>query len=101
MATDLLNAGMGDVGRLKFIQECITKQKPLYNTDKKYLRQKYQEFETKLEILSGRKKKKAKVLVSDDTLDKIVDEAISKENEDKDVIPKRRKKSFLQKLLKR
>lgn len=70
---------MGDVGRLEFILECLTKQKPLYNTDEKYLTQKYQEFETKLEILSEGKKKKSKLTVTENHLDEIVDEALAKE----------------------
>lgn len=81
MATDLINAGMGDRGRLEFILECLQKDKPLYNTDSKYLREKYDTFEAKLEILSG--KKKTKTLVSDSVLDEIVDQAISKENSSK------------------
>ncbi len=97
MVTDLLNAGMGDVGRLQFILECIKNKKPLYNTDEKYLRLKYMEFETKLEILYGGKK--SKTLVSDNDLngiiDGMVDRAISKEKQTEKytIIPK--KKSFL------
>ena len=99
MATDLLNAGMGDAGRLKFILECIESKKTLYNTDERYLRQKYQEFETKLEILSGGKKRKPKTLVSENELDKIVDEALSKEkNNVKTITPQRQKKSFFKRL---
>ena len=37
MATDLLNSGMGDEGRLKFILSCIEKNKPLYKTDIRFL----------------------------------------------------------------
>ena len=86
MATDLLNAGMGDVGRLQFIKECIQNKKLLYNTDQKYLNQKYQEFEDKLDILSGGKKKKPKTILSENDLDKIVDEALAKENKSQNTI---------------
>jgi len=94
MATDLINAGMGDKGRLEFILECLQKDKPLYNTDSKYLREKYDTFETKLEMLSG-KKKTSKTLVSDSALDKIVDQAISKENSPKMLPSQSKEKSFL------
>lgn len=100
MATDLLNAGMGDVGRLQFILECIKNKKPLYNTDEKYLRLKYMEFETKLEILSGGKK--SKTLVSENDLngiiDSIVDKAISKERQTEKYIIPSKKESFLKRL---
>lgn len=81
MATDLLNAGMGDKGRLQFIMECLANQKQLYNTDEKYLIQKYQELETKIKILSGDKKKKSETLVSENDLNKIINNTISKENQ--------------------
>ena len=97
MATDLLNAGMGDKGRLEFILECIEKNKPLYNTDERYLIQKYNTFEKKLETLSG-KKKISKTLVSDSTLDDIVDKALSKPERDSENIIPQRRKSFLGKL---
>jgi len=97
MATDLINAGMGDKGRLEFILECLQKDKPLYNTDSKYLREKYDTFEAKLEILSG-KKKTGKTLVSDSTLDKIVDQAISKENSSKILSSQNKEKSFFARL---
>jgi len=96
MATDLINAGMGDRGRLEFILECLQKDKPLYNTDSKYLREKYDTFEAKLEILSG--KKKTKTLVSDSVLDEIVDQAISKENSSKILSSQSKEKSFFARL---
>ncbi len=104
MATDLLNAGMGDVGRLQFIQECLQKKKSLYNTDEKYLTRKYQEFEDKLKILSGSKKKKPNITVTENQLDKIVDEALAKEKTGKKVmIPssKLEEKSFLKRIFSR
>ncbi len=96
MATDLLNAGMGDVGRLKFIIECIKNQKPLYNTDKSYLTRKYQELETKLEALSG--KKKPKTIISENESDKIVDQALSRENQPETAMPPSKQRSFLRRL---
>ncbi len=99
MATDLINAGMGDIGRLEFILECLHKNKPLYNTDSKYLREKYDTFQTKLEILSG-KKKTAKTLLSDNTLDEIVDKALSKPAKDTEyIMPK--KKSFFARMFRK
>ncbi len=99
MATDLLNAGMGDRGRLEFILECIQKDKPIYNTDERYLIQKYETFEAKLEMLSG--KKKTIPLVSDSTLDKIVDKALSKPEKDSEIIPPKKRKSFFDRLFRK
>ena len=100
MATDLLNAGMGDVGRLQFIIQCIQNKKPLYNTDEKYLRGKYQEFEDRLEILSGGKKKKSKTILSENDLDKIVDKALSRKKQIEDIIvPQNQEKSSIFKRL--
>ncbi len=99
MATDLINAGMGDKGRLEFILECIQKNKPLYTTDERYLIQKYDTFEAKLEMLSG--KKKTKTLLSDDMLDEVVDKAISKSEKDSEIILPRKRKSFLGKLFRK
>ncbi len=76
MATDLLNAGMGDVGRLEFILKCIKNQKPLYNTDKSYLTRKHLELETKLETLSGNKK--PGIATPESESDRIVDRALSR-----------------------
>ncbi len=99
MATDLLNAGIGDKGRLEFILECIEKNKPLYNTDERYLIQKYETFEKKLETLSG--KKKTKKIISDDTLDEIVDKALSKPERDSEIIPPKKRKSFFGRLFRK
>ena len=103
MATDLLNAGMGDAGRLQFILECIQKKKPLYNTDEKYLIQKYNQFETKLNALSGGKKKATSTMVTDHDLDKIVDRALSKEKQSRafvaqDTTPQTQQRSFFKKM---
>lgn len=51
MATDLLNSGMGDNGRLKFILECIAKDKPLYKTDIIFLESMNNKLEAKIQKL--------------------------------------------------
>ena len=51
MATDLLNSGMGDSGRLKFILECIAKDKPLYKTDIIFLESMNSKLEAKIQKL--------------------------------------------------
>jgi len=94
MVTDLINSGMGDRNRLEFILECIQKGKPLYNTDEKYLRQKYQKLETKIDKLSGGKMKKSKTTPYENDLDKIVDEALSREKQIK-TIPQIQEKLLL------
>ena len=71
-----------------------TKQKPLYNTDEKYLRQKYQKLETKIDKLSGGKMKKSKTTPYENDLDKIVDEALSREKQIK-TIPQIQEKLLL------
>ena len=53
MATDLLNAGMGDEGRLKFILSCIEKNKPLYKTDIRFLESMTDRLEWRIERLKG------------------------------------------------
>lgn len=80
MATDLLNSGMGDAGRLGFILECIEKGKPLYRTDKMYLESKNAELDEKIQRLQGNSAKSVKdiqkhpkTLLSDEDLDEILD----------------------------
>jgi len=53
MATDLLNAGMGDEGRLKFILSCIEKNQPLYKTDIRFLKSMTDQLEWRIERLKG------------------------------------------------
>ena len=53
MATDLLNAGMGDEGRLKFILSCIEKNKSLYKTDIRFLESMTDQLEWRIERLKG------------------------------------------------
>ncbi len=79
----------GDVGRLKFTIKCIKNQKPLYNTDKSCLARRCLELETKLESLSG--KKKAKTVISENELDKIVVQARLRKSARDSHAPKQRK----------
>jgi len=60
MATDLLNAGMGDEGRLKFILSCIEKNKPLYKTDIRFLESMTNQLEWRIERLEGNTDSKQK-----------------------------------------
>ena len=60
MATDLLNSGMGDSGRLRFILECIAKDKPLYNTDKRFLETLSKTLELKIQKLQTGTQKASK-----------------------------------------
>jgi len=81
-----------------------TKQKTVIQYRWKIPEAKYQEFEDKLEILSGGKKKKlSKNILSENDLDKIVDRALSKEKQtgDNTIIPQRQEKSFLKRMFNR
>ena len=60
MATDLLNSGMGDSGRLRFILECITNEKPLYDTDKRFLETLSKTLELKIQRLQTSTQKASK-----------------------------------------
>ncbi len=71
MATDLLNSGMGDEGRLKFILECIKKEKPLYRTDMKFLESMTEKLDQKIRMLQG-EKAKPKSLVTDEFIDGMI-----------------------------
>ena len=51
MATDLLDSGMGDDGRLRFILGCIEKNKPLYKTDIRFLEHMTGLLETRIQRL--------------------------------------------------
>ncbi len=80
MATDLLDSGMGDAGRLGFILECIKKEKPLYRTDMMYLESKSTQLDDKIQKLQDNTVKPAKhatndskPLISDKDLDEILD----------------------------
>ena len=100
MATDLLNTGMWDQGRLRFIIECIERNKPIYKTDKAYLESMNEQLEDKIQKMQGSalritgpKKKNQHTLISDEDLDDILDKQRSKIA--KTPTPIRKKKSFL------
>ena len=104
MATDLLNTGMWDQGRLRFILECIEQNKPIYKTDRIYLESMTKQLEDKLHKLKGStvkiikpKENTSRTLISDKTLDEIIDKKYSKIVND----PIRKKKSFLTRLFSR
>ena len=106
MATDLLNTGMWDQGRLRFIIECIEKDKPIYKTDKAYLESINQQLEDKIQKLQGSiikttepKKNDLRALISDKDLDEIIDKQRSEMV--KISAPVRKKKSFLARLFSR
>ncbi len=104
MATDLLNTGMWDQGRLRFILECIEQNKPIYKTDRIYLESMTKQLEDKLHKLKGStvkiikpKENTSRTLISDKTLDEIIDKKYSKIVNN----PIRKKKSFLTRLFSR
>jgi len=103
MATDLLNAGMGDEGRLKFILSCIEKNKPLYKTDIRFLESMTDRLEWRIERLKGntdakQKEKQSRTLISNKELDEIIDR---KNAESTMYTPVRKKSSFLARLFSR
>ncbi|MCH7561608.1 MAG: hypothetical protein IIC67_09650, partial [Thaumarchaeota archaeon] len=98
MATDLLNAGIGDEGRLKFILSCIEKNKPLYKTDIRFLESMTDHLEWRLERLKGntdtkQKEKDSRTLISNKELDEIIDRKDAERIEK--YVPVRKKRSFL------
>lgn len=106
MAIDLLNTGMWDQGRLRFIIECIENNKPIYKTDKAYLESIHEQLEDKIQKLQGStvkttepKKKDPRALISDEVLDEIIDKQRSEMV--KISTPVRKKKSFLARLFSR
>jgi len=103
MATDLLNTGMGDEGRLKFILSCIEKNKPLYKTDIRFLESMTDRLEWRIERLKGntdakQKEKQSRTLISNKELDEIIDR---KNAESTMYTPVRKKSSFLARLFSR
>ena len=106
MAIDLLNTGMWDQGRLRFIIECIEKNKPIYKTDKAYLESINEQLEDKIQKIQGSvirttesKKDHPRTLISDEDLDKIIDRQKSKTVKTNTRI--RKNKSFLARLFSR
>jgi len=103
MATDLLNAGMGDEGRLKFILSCIEKNKPLYKTDIRFLESMTDRLEWRIERLKGntdakQKEKHSRTLISNKELDEILDR---KDASTEMYTPVRKNSSFLARLFSR
>lgn len=106
MAMDLLNSGIGDEGRLKFILECIANNKPLYKTDMIFLESTSNQLELKIQGLQKKVPKKIKpeekhprTLISDEYLDKHIEKIIDRDNSKKikpQIVIKR--KSFLARL---
>jgi len=106
MAIDLLNTGMWDQGRLRFIIECIENNKPIYKSDKTYLESINEQLEDKIQKLQRStvkttepKKNDPMVLISDEDLDEIIDKQRSKTV--KISTPVRKKKSILARLFSR
>ena len=85
MTTDLIDSGIGEEGRLRFILECIDKNKPLYKTDIKFLESMTEQLESKIKRLEGnnakrntatstlKEKNHPKILLSDEFLDEHLD----------------------------
>ncbi len=101
MATDLLNTGMGDEGRLKFILSCIEKNKPLYKTDIRFLESMTDQLEQRIQRLQGntdakQKENDSRTLISNKELDEIIDGKNAKSTEM--YTPIRKKSSFLARL---
>ena len=104
MATDLLNAGMGDEGRLKFILSCIEKNKSLYKTDIRFLESMTDQLELRIERLKGntvakQKEKDSRTLISDTELDEIIDRKNAESTEM--YTPVKKKSSYLARLFSR
>ena len=79
MATDLLNTGMWDRDRLRFILECIEKNKSIYKTDRIYLESMTEQLENKINKLQGStvritkpKENISRALISDKILDELL-----------------------------
>ena len=103
MAMDLLNSGIGDEGRLRFILECIAKNKPLYKTDMMFLESMNNHLEHKIKTLTKDDTKQEayprKTLVSDKELDEIIDKKNAKNTEK--IIPARKKRSIFARIFSR
>ncbi|MCH8915487.1 MAG: hypothetical protein IIA82_06565 [Thaumarchaeota archaeon] len=104
MATDLLNTGMGDEGRLKFILSCIEKNEPLYKTDIRFLESMNDQLEQRIERFKGntdakQKEKDSRTLISNEELDEIIDRKDAESTEM--YTPVVKKSSFLARLFSR
>lgn len=111
MATDLIDTGIGEEGRLQFILECINKNKPLYKTDKIFLESCNNKLEAKIKLLQKNpvssaktvvkvpkpKTNSSRTLLSDEHLDKHLDELDN--NKSKSMTkPAVEKKSFFKRI---
>ncbi len=97
MATDILNAGMGDEGRLKFILSCIEQNKPLYKTDIRFLESTTDQLEQRIARLEGntnvkQKEMHSRTLISNKELDEIIDR---KDTESTEMYYAYQKKEFI------
>jgi len=108
MAMDLLNSGIGDEGRLRFILECIAKNKPLYKTDMIFLESMTSQLELKIQRLQVNTSKAAKpkekypqTLLSDEHLDRHLDKMSSRNSKKVKEYQIIQKKSFLARLFSR
>jgi len=100
----VLNAGMGDEGRLKFILSCIEQNKPLYKTDIRFLESMTEYLEWRIQRLKGntdakQKEKDSRTLISNKELDEIIDRRDTESIEM--YTPVRKKSSFLARLFSR
>ena len=102
IAMDLLNSGIGDDGRLRFILECIAKNKPLYKTDIIFLESMNNQLEHKIKTLTKddtRQETHPKMLLSDKELDEIIDKKNAKNKEK--ITPARKKRSLFARIFSR
>jgi hypothetical protein len=109
MAMELLNSGIGDEGRLKFILGRIANNKPLYKTDIRFLESATSQLELKIQKLKGKaprentpKENHSRTLISDEYLDQHIEKIIDRDNSKKGQANiSDRKKSFLKRLFSR
>ena len=106
MATELIDAGIGDAGRLRFILECIDKNKPLYKTDMIFLESLSNQLDSKLAQLqkpehateTEAKGDSSRTLLSDKHLDEHLDEMDYKRSKNTSKRIAAEKKSFFKRL---
>ena len=55
MVTDLIDSGIGEERRLQFILQCLDKNKPLYQTDIKFLKSLTEQLDLKIKKLEDGK----------------------------------------------
>lgn len=109
MVTDLIDAGVGDTGRLEFILQCLDKNKPLYKTDMIFLESLSNQLDSKLERLQKPKPTTetkpeiipSRTLLSDEHLDKHLDKLDSEKSKKMQKPEIIQKKSFFRKIFSR